>query len=264
MTGFFLKKNKYKNNEQITYFCYLNSITRMKKFSIIHYIVLILITLSILIQLVYYLHTGHYNSPIIQFEFAENKKDVSELFIENDKTLTDVIQGVEDQNIVDFLYMLSYSSLLILVFLKIKRHERVLLNQTGILISFLALFFDVCENIVLFRISRALGHQMEYESFLGQLMLFTNLKWICLSLVFFILSFHYYKNGALGKIFSILSLFPLFMAFPSFFSEHKDFDIYYAYSVMLAFIILIIRIFVSKFAKNSIVFYKDKHFKNRI
>jgi hypothetical protein len=229
-----------------------------KRLSAIHYTVFTLIALSILMQTVYFLKTGTFDSPIIAFEFAENKNDVCILFQSDNKLQHDVIQGVNAQNMLDFFYMFSYSALLILFLNKLKQYEHKNLNKIGILLSLNALVFDILENITLFKISHSLEINNNFDNYLDNLIIFANIKWFSLSLIFFLLILHYFKYNIIGKIFSVISVLPLILASFSFFGINKQFDAYYANSVILAFIILIIRIFVSKFAKNSISFYNHR------
>jgi hypothetical protein len=224
----------------------------MKRITLIRYTIFILIALSLFLQLAYWIHTGNFNSPIVPFEFAETKTDIKALFYINDQLQTDKIMGVDDQNIVDFFYMLSYTGLLILVFSEIKKQEHRILNSIGIILSCLILLSDALENLMLLNITEALLDSTGYIKFLGLLSIFTHIKWFGLSMIFVVLCFNYFKLGNKGKLYCIFSILPIIMSFLSFFGKNKVYDIYYAYSVMFAFIILIIRIFVSKFAEESL------------
>ena len=233
----------------------------MKRFTLVHYISLILIVLSFMLQVVYYADTKQLDSPIIMFEFAKTENEIFTLFTQDETALIDVVKGVDHQNWVDFFYLTAYSSLLFVTFNRLRKHENRSLNSTGMILSIMVFIFDICENVVLLKITGALVAGSDFKHYIVSLLVFTNIKWFCLALMFGILSVHYYKIKRIGIVFSVLSILPILLAFPSFFSYCSKYDEYYAYSVMLGFIILIIRIFVSKFAENSYGFYKNYHLK---
>jgi hypothetical protein len=209
-----------------------------------------------MLQVVYYADTKRLDSPIIQFEFAKTENEIYPLFTKDETVLMDVVKGVDRQNRVDFFYLTAYSTLLFITFYRLRKHENLWMNTIGMLLSIIGFLFDIFENVVLLKITGALVIGTDFNHYIESLIVFTNIKWFSLAIIFGILSVHYYKIKRIGTVFSVLSILPILLAFPSFFSNGPYFDEYYAYSVMLGFIILIIRIFVSKFAGSSYSFYK--------
>lgn len=234
---------------------------KMKQLSSIHYATISLIILSLLMYYVYFANTRNLNSPIIKYEFVKTSNDVKDIFMENNEFKKDIIQGVHDQNIIDYAYMLSYSLLLIFAFIKIKDFERKKIYIIGIIAAVIALATDAIENILLFNISELLTTRNNFATQVDLLFIVTRIKWFSIAIALFIMSFHYYKFKILGKIFSIVSSLPFIFSILYYFIDTEIIQKYFTGSIMIAFVILMIWIFIPKNSNKSISFYKEIAFK---
>ncbi len=231
----------------------------MKKLSLVHFSAIGLIILSILMSYVYFLNTGNFNSPVIEFEFVKNSKDVKDIFMQDNELKYNEIKGVNDQNIVDFAYMLFYSSLLVFTLLKIKKTDNKIFFNLAIVFSVIAFLSDIFENIELFKITKYILNGNDFSEPVKMLFVITRLKWLSIAFVMFLLSFHYYKNGIIGKIFALISALPLLTVFAFIVSKDagNDFVKIFTSFIILGFVILMIWIFISKKINANVNFYKN-------
>ncbi len=233
----------------------------MKRPAAVHYAAFGLILLNILMTYVFYQNTGNLNSPIVEYEFAKNEQDVKNIFIDDDNNFKrDVINGVKDQNIVDYAYMLFYTALLIFAFSKIKKTdtERNKVYVFGIIFSVVALVADIFENILLFRISELLTERVSFSEYVDRLFVITRIKWFSLAFAFFILSFHYIRYNFTGKLFAVISALPIIAAAASFFPgiNQEYFIPVFTLGIVIAFVILMIWVFISHKINKKVDFYK--------
>ena len=165
----------------------------MKHLSTVQFAAIGLVLTGILLNLAYFVHTNNFNSPIIEYEFVKKQQDVKNIFIEDNVFKKDELKGVRDQNIIDYVYMIFYSSLLILSFKRINKSENKKFFNIGIAFAFIALIADIIENIQMFRISQLLVNRLNFSSPVQYLFYITRLKWLSLAFALFLLSLHYYK-----------------------------------------------------------------------
>ena len=227
----------------------------MKKLSIIHYLSMFLIVLSIGMSIVFYMKSDHFDSPIIKFEFAQSSHDINSLFYQKDEFKSNDFYGVQNQNYLDYLFMIIYSFLLVSAFLNIYKIEKKRIFKFGIFLSTFALFFDVLENIKMFKISELLIQENDFSHLIPKLFYFTRIKWLILALSFLLLSLHYFKYQTIGKLFAILSSFPIFLGTLVLFSVIDTFEIF-SFSVMIGFLQIMIWSFISYRIDRNISFYK--------
>ncbi len=206
---------------------------------------------------VYFSNTGNFDSPIIESEFVKNVDDAKIIFMQADEFKKDVIQGVDNQNLVDYTYMLAYTALLILVFIKISELENKKIYSFGITFAVIAIVGDVVENIQLFKISELLTARIDFSSEIKTLIISTSVKWLSLGFAMFILSFHYFKYKIIGKIFALLSSIPLLIAIVYIFTQSLKIELLYTTSIMVGFVLLMIWSFISKYINKSTSFYKE-------
>lgn len=230
----------------------------MKSLSSVHFAAIGLILLSLLINYAYYYNTDSLKSPIIEYEFVKNQQDVKNIFTENNEFKKNEIRGVRDQNIVDYFYMIFYTSLIILAINKIKKIENKKLYGIGIAFSIIALFSDIFENIQMFQISELLVNRINFSEHVKLLFIITRLKWLSLAFVMLILSFHYSKHGIIGKLFALLSALPLIsvITFIIFKDSGNDFIKIFTNFITLSFVVLMIWIFISNKINKKVNFYK--------
>jgi len=228
----------------------------MKYLSKIHYTIIVLILLSLLMHYVYYLSTGNLDSPIIKYEFVKNTNDVKSIFLQDNEFKKSIIQGVNNQNVVDYAYMLVYTFLLILTFTKISKIEKVKIFYIGILFAIIAIIADIIENIQLFNILELLTSRNNFSSEINILIIATSIKWLSLGFAMFVLSFHYFKNKIIGKIFAFFSSIPLLISIFYIFNQSSSLELFYTTSIMIGFVILMIWTFISKYIYKSVSFYK--------
>ncbi len=232
----------------------------MKHLSAVHYAAIGLVLLSLLMSYVYFLNTGKTNSPIIEFEFVKTQQDVKNIFIENTEFKKEEITGVRDQNIVDYAYMICYTSLLILSFSKIAKSENKKIYYIGIVFSVIAIISDIFENIQMFQISELLVNRVDFSRLVRLLFIITRLKWLSLAFAMFILSMHYFKYKFTGKLFALLSALPLItvLTFIIYKDAENDFVNLFTKFIMSSFVLLMIWIFISKKVTHKINFYKTR------
>ena len=120
-----------------------------------------------------------FKTPIIAFEFVETKAEVKAVF---DGAAPGYREGMKLGNILDYIYMLLYGSLLFLV-------AGMLLQKSAWLrpTRFLAVaapLFDGLENVMLF----LLQADNEASEYILWLRIFTWGKWLALALIFLIFS----------------------------------------------------------------------------
>ena len=230
----------------------------MRKISAIQYTALIIIFLALAMNFIYYYNTGNNNSPIIKFEFSENTQEINNLFLENNELKNDVIAGVNDQNIIDYAYMIAYSSFLILIFIRLLKTEGKNIYYLGILLSVLAVISDLIENIQMFYILEMLVSKVNFSEHIIYLRIFTWIKWLSLSFALMIMSFHYFKYKLSGKLFAVISILPIVTVLLTRLNILSDYDSYFTYSVMLGFVILMTWSFISVLVSSSVSFYKRK------
>ncbi len=232
----------------------------MKRLSLVQYSAIGLILTSLLMYYVYYSQTGNFASPIIEYEFVQSQQDVKNIFIENNEFKKDVIIGIKNQNIVDYAFMILYTSLLVLAFGKISKSEKKKIYIAGIIFSVTALISDVFENIQLFQISELLTNRLDFSHHVDLLFIITRIKWLSLAFALFILSFHYYKYKFLGKLFALISALPLLNVLTFIILSNSDDSFYkmFANFIMLGFVILMIWIFIPGNNKGKIIsFYNS-------
>lgn len=228
----------------------------MKHLSRIHFTVFLLILTSLVMNYVYYANTGNFNSPIIEYEFVKSQSDVKNIFTDNNEFKKDVIQGVHDQNIVDYVYMIAYSLFLTFVFAKLLKFEKKNIYIFGIILVIFALITDSIENILLFNISELLTARNNFNTEIHLLMIITNIKWISIAISLFILSFHYYKNNTLGKFFAFISTLPLILGILHLITQNEILTKYFTSSIILGFVILMVWVFIPPSKNKAINFYK--------
>ncbi len=232
----------------------------MKRLSLVQYSAIGLILTSLLMYYVYYSQTGNFNSPIIEYEFVQTQQDVKNIFIENNEFKKDLITGVRNQNIVDYAFMIFYTSLLVFAFGKISKSEKKKIYNLGIAFSITALIGDVFENIQLFQISELLTNRLDFSHHVDLLFIITRLKWLSLAFALFIMSFHYYRYRFSGKLFALISALPLLTVLTFIIMGNTDDSFYtiFANFIMLGFVILMIWIFIPHNNKEkTISFYNS-------
>ena len=234
----------------------------MKHLSRIHFAVIILILSSLIMHYVYFTNTGNFNSPIIEYEFATTSDDVKNIFMKDNEFRKDIIQGVHDQNIVDYLYMVVYSLLLLFFFARVKEFEKNKLYFFGAVFAILALITDSIENILLFNISELLTTRNNFSSEIDILFIITRIKWFSIAIALLFASFHYIKYNILGKAFAVLSSIPFIFGTIYFLIQNEVFLKLFTSSIMLGFVILIIWVFIPKNDNKAISFYKEIPFKS--
>jgi len=233
----------------------------MKQFSTIHFTVFALIILSLIMHYVFFMNTGNLNSPIVKYEFVKTSNDVKDIFMEDNEFMKDVIQGVHDQNIIDYAYMVAYSVLLLLFFSKIKEFEKRKIFIWGIIFAILALITDSMENILLFNISELLTTRNNFSSEIDILFIVTRIKWFSLAIALLFASFHYFKYSLLGKTFALFSSLSFILGIIFFINESEITMKLFTSTIMLGFVVLMIWVFIPKKDNKQISFYKERPFK---
>lgn len=127
-------------------------------------------------------------TPVIAFEFIQSENEVLDLFGHDDTPeRSAIIEKMDRGNMVDFLYMVSYASFLVLFSLSWSRSTGRQVFLAAAVIAVAVLAGDFFENLQLLSITskiRAGGYERELEL----LNIFTWIKWGGLALYFVVVT----------------------------------------------------------------------------
>lgn len=158
----------------------------------------------------------NFGSFIVAFEFAKTPAELRMLF---DPLTLEEVQKIDIGNYLDFGFMITYSTLLVVAFWKLSQLFNKKFLKAGVFIAIVILISDFFENLFLLRLTENyLNFSMEGEiiSNLNYLSIFTWTKWISLSVIFSLFYTVFYKQKWYLEIPAAIFLFPLlyFIASP--------------------------------------------------
>ncbi|PID85144.1 MAG: hypothetical protein CSB13_09555 [Chloroflexi bacterium] len=184
-------------------------------------------------------------SPIIAFEFAQTVDEIHTLFgPDGSPEQADMIRKMDQGNILDYLYMLLYSSFLFSFALTIVKQSGKQWLYLGAVLAILALIGDALENIQLLTITAHLPSG-DIVAALARLHWFTWLKWGSLALYFLGASVWFRRNGRFGKIIAGLGIITFLLSLASFIQRGATTESF-TLSVALMFLLMIIFCFTTK------------------
>ncbi len=173
-----------------------------------------------------------FKNAIYWFELVDSPE---ELFLVLGDPATEIGKqlraGMDKLNRYDFGYMAGYAPfyaslfLFILVILGDRngKYGKIVL-YTGLALSAAMLVGDVCENVVLFKLSAYQNIAEVNRSTVTMLQIFTRIKWFAILIAGILLAFRYLRyffSRIAGAVYAILFLVPSIMGFWAFASPSK-------------------------------------------
>ncbi len=133
-----------------------------------------------------------FRTPILAFEFAKTEADLS--FLSGNGIIEKTNREKMDAgHRWDMAFPFAYGGFIILLLLQIIKRQRIL--WAGVLFAFLIIPFDINENLVLIKITKALSNTDSISTLLLELNIATWLKWGALGMSMFVLGTGYIKNN---------------------------------------------------------------------
>lgn len=214
-----------------------------KPFQKIGYIGISAAAVIIVMQTVFAVQAGGFNSAILRFEFAKTPADVLNIFYEGgfDHAL---IRAVNTANVIDFLFMAVYSIFLLAFVNKIYELNKQKVFLYAIALVPLIFLTDLLENFQMYAIAGKLVDG-GFERNILWLRIFTWIKWMSLAVVFVAIAYYWYlKKHALLYICSAVAMLPVLLGLTALFSGNFKYESTFAYSIFLAFGVAIVYSFV--------------------
>jgi len=205
---------------------------------------LILITLISNVVFYFVSHNLANSTTIVEFEFAKTPEDVLVLFTNDGEFAEQIVKAADYVNIIDFGFLTIYSIFLMLLFLKIQEITQKKYFYYGLIITIVTFFADLFENVQLLSITKNLMLQ-DLTKDVELLHIITWIKWGSISISFFLLSFYYFRRNIAGRIIGIISVVP-FVVGIIYAIVGNGLELYFVYSVFLAFGASIIWCFIFK------------------
>lgn len=148
-----------------------------------------------------------FKSFTVAFEFAKTKADTDLLF---DKLSAETFKLIDTSIYIDYLFIITYSILLIMFFRKSARISNFKWLMAAIPILFVVFFGDFFENIHLLKITAIYRLQINenVEPLLNRLHVITWIKWGGLAVAFLMISVYFFRGNWLNKLASVICFMP--------------------------------------------------------
>lgn len=138
-------------------------------------------------------------SPIVAFELARSPAEIEAMFGAAGSAERDAwVAAMDLGNQLDFVFLLAYGAVLLLFSRALRERGLPRAPSIGERIVLVALVADAFENVQLLTITENLGG--EYRAALGQLMLYTWMKWIAIALVMATWIPELARAGRMGRV----------------------------------------------------------------
>ena len=210
------------------------------------YVGAITIIFVIVLQLTFILTAGEPSSAILELEFAKLPSDVLNIFFDSGYK-HNIINAVNYANIVDFLFMSSYSVFLLILIFNFYKLTRSKIFMYALVIPVIAFIADILENMQMYYITGQLVSETFADN-LPYLHFFTYLKWLSLSGAFLVVAwFHFRQRILINYILGGISVVPFILGIIALFSKNLQLEIIFAFSIFLIFGISIIYTFIFKY-----------------
>jgi hypothetical protein len=184
-------------------------------------------------------------TPIIAFEFAETVEEINTLFGPvGSPEHANMVQKMDQGNMLDFLYMLLYTSFLASFAITANKQRPMGLWSIAVGLALLALIGDMLENIQLLQITNNLNSG-DFVDSLTRLHWFTWLKWGSLALYFLVTARWFWENGRFGRIIATLGIITFLLGLISFMQRGQSTELF-TLTVALMFLLIIIFCFITK------------------
>lgn len=136
-------------------------------------------------------------TPIVAFEFVFNDQEVYSIFSNGEGIESSMVAAMRSLLHADFLFMASYSLLVVFLFLQVFFQQGKKLFLLGVLLGFFMWMADARENILLLNILDALPEGSQQH--INQLIWVTWLKWGAFPFAFMLLAFAWRENKKLAR-----------------------------------------------------------------
>lgn len=185
-------------------------------------------------------------SPIIAFEFAETPEEIYTLFgASGAPEQSAMVQGMDQGNRLDYLYMLLYSGFLFSFAVLAARHTGQTWLYAGAALALLAFAGDALENMQLLSITGKLASG-DFTAELVRLHWFTWLKWGSLATYFVVMGVWLWRgNGRFAKLIAIAADITFLLGLVSFIQRGPATEPF-TLAIALMFVLLIVFSFVYK------------------
>lgn len=184
-------------------------------------------------------------TPIIAFEFIQTKAEVFQLFVSTDGAVhQSMIDAMNLGNQLDYIYMLLYTSFLLLFCVTCARQSEKKFYYIGAVISLVVLAGDAMENVQLLGITAGIASG-DFDAQLNLLYLFTWIKWGGIAAVFLVLVPWFAKGGLFSKTIGMTGSITIAMGVLAFLKRSMITEIF-SLGVGLMFLFMIIYCFTFK------------------
>ena len=184
-----------------------------------------------------------FSSFIIAFEFAQTPADLEQLL---GNLSAKAIHKIDVGNYLDFGFMLTYTTLLILSFLNFSKERNKKWLKLGVIPAIIVLLGDFTENIFLLRLTDNYLSAAPDEIVLlnlTRLHISTWIKWGSLSVCFALIASLFFNMKWYNKVTGIVFLLPLLLLMTM--MDHRPYMLsFYTNSIFLCFILLTVYLFV--------------------
>ena len=185
-------------------------------------------------------------TPIIAFEFIQTKAEVYQLFVNTDGSVHhSMIDAMDLGNRLDYIYMVLYSSFLLLFCVTCAKLSEKKFYYIGVAISLLVLAGDAMENVQLLSITSGIEFG-DFDTQLNFLYLFTWIKWGGIVAIFLILMPWFARDGKFSKIIGMAGVVTALLGVLSFLNRSVITEIF-CLAVGLMFLFMIIYCFTFKY-----------------
>ena len=191
-----------------------------------------------------------FTTPILAFEFVQTPQEAQALFdspsIDQQTLLTAMNRG----NRFDYIYLILYPLFLLTFSLKAAQLTGRKMLYAPAALAVLMSIADALENVQLLRIANKLGGG-DFSAELSALHLFTWLKWGSIATTFLLLAIGYFWQGKLfSKVIALGGVITFALAIGAFLNR-SALNEYFAQSVAVMFVLLIVYSFLFKSAENG-------------
>jgi len=184
-------------------------------------------------------------TPVIAFEFIETPAEVFQMFASTDGTIHQaMVAAMNLGNELDFIYMVLYSTFLLLFCLKCAEISSQKFYYMGAVIAVAVLFADALENIQLMGITTNLDTG-NFKQFLAWLHVFTWIKWGGISAIFLVLFFWFIKGGLFSKVIGMTGILSAAAGVLAYLNRSVVNEIF-SLTVAMMFLLMIVYCFVYK------------------
>jgi hypothetical protein len=184
-----------------------------------------------------------FTTPILAFEFVQSKQEVWDLFGKDTAVRADLTRAFDLGSWVDFVYILLYGGFLFTFAVTCVRQTGNKLYWGTAVFAMIIMFGDVMENVQLLDITAAV-ETGTFQQQLTLLPIFTWIKWGGLSISFLLLTPYFFTQNLFARLIGIVAIITFGLGGIAFLNR-SQFNEYYALSIALMFVLMIIYSFTT-------------------